>query len=198
MANAVADGAAALPFDRDARPRGARRRHAGDGRAGGVPADPPHLGRADPVPVGARRGDRPYPRPRNGRRRLCDKAVQPARAGRPRQRHPAARAVARRRRPSRPQPRRGSASTRARPRRFGDSRSASPRSSSPCSGAAGSSRRMCSARADCAPAMPATSTSPIAPSTATSATSAPSSPRPAPPRRSRPCTASASAGLRAR
>ena len=51
-----------------------------------------HLRRADPVPVGARRGDRPHPRARDGRRRLRHQAVQPARAGRPRQRHPAARA----------------------------------------------------------------------------------------------------------
>ena len=51
-----------------------------------------NIRRADPVPVGARRGDRPHPRPGDRRRRLRHQAVQPARAGGARQRHPAARA----------------------------------------------------------------------------------------------------------
>jgi len=40
---------------------------------GSLPADPQDLGYADPVPVGARRGDRSHPWPGDRRRRLRDK-----------------------------------------------------------------------------------------------------------------------------
>ena len=76
----------------------ARHRHAGNGRARGLPADPQVLGRADPLPLGPRRGDRSRPRPRNRRRRLRHQAVQPARTGGAGQRHPQARRAARQRR----------------------------------------------------------------------------------------------------
>ena len=74
-----------------ARPDRARYRHARARRARRLPAGPKVLRGADPVPDRPRRGNRPRARPRDRRRRLCDKAVQPARAGRAGQRDPAPR-----------------------------------------------------------------------------------------------------------
>jgi hypothetical protein len=70
------------------------RRWTGSRSAGGCA----HIRCAGAVPVRAGRGDRPGPRARNRRRRLCHQAVQPARAGRARQRDPE------RARPAAPEP----------------------------------------------------------------------------------------------
>ena len=167
-----------------ARSRRARYRHAGDGRAGGLPADPQDLRRADPVPVGARRGDRPHPRARDRRRRLCHQAVQPARAGGARQRHPQARAAARREAAAGADawPAVGSTPTRTRSASARQP-SPSPRSSSRSSGACwrGPSRCCQPRAADGGRLWRRHLCLATAPSTATSATSAPSSPRRAAP-----------------
>ena len=82
-----------------ARSDGARHQHAAPERARSVPPAA-RIGRgagraADPVPVLARRRDRPDRRYRDRRRRLCREAVLPARGGRPGRRDPETRAAAR-------------------------------------------------------------------------------------------------------